>query len=421
VNIWEVSPQISTPEEVSKIVKKLRKLDVSKMEDHVLELPVQIKSAFETALKYDEGDMPLSRDKVHLIGLGGSAIAGDLIGDMLENPNKVIVHRGSIPPRDTRGVIVSSYSGSTREIIQIADQVYGGLRSNVYISSGGELTRMAWEQSIPIWRIPTGYQPRAALGWALGLAISLMVRWDIVLPKQVEKLEKAATRLAVSLDKDEPTEHPLIRAALPISTTIKGKSVIVFYSKACTGIATRLSAQLNENSNHPAFQIEIPEGLHNAVEGLINLDHKKWAMIFLADPNDSPDLRETFSIAAEYFYEKGFACLPFPAAGSDQFELTLSRIVLADYVSLFLAALKGNDPTELKVIPEIKLRGEPPKSEPDPEPDPEPESNSVSTDEPDPEMESKKDVEPWIPPDDLDENFNQDIGSENSEQPKSNE
>ena len=47
MNIWEVSPQISTPEEVKKIVKKLRKLDVSKMEDHVLELPVQIKSAFE--------------------------------------------------------------------------------------------------------------------------------------------------------------------------------------------------------------------------------------------------------------------------------------------------------------------------------------------------------------------------------------
>ncbi len=397
MNIWEVSPQISTPEEVKKIVKKLRKLDVSKMEDHVLELPVQIKSAFETAEKYDEGDIPMSRDKVHLIGLGGSAIAGDLIRDMLETPNKIDVHRGTIPPRDTRGVIVSSYSGNTREIIQIADQVHGGLRSNVYISSGGELTRMAWEQSIPIWRIPTGYQPRAALGWAMGLTISLMTKWNVIIPKMREKLEKAATRLAVSLDKDEPTEHPLIRAALPISTTIKGKSVIVFYSKSCTGIATRLTAQINENSKHPAFQIEIPEGLHNSVEGLNKLDHRRWAMIFLADPNDTPDLRETFSIAAEYFDELGFNCLPFPAAGNDHFELTLSRIVLADYVSLFLSAIKSLDPTELVVIPEIKLRGEPPKPEAEAETETEPEQESESDSESDTKPEKPK--EPWIPPD----------------------
>jgi glucose/mannose-6-phosphate isomerase len=108
-----------------------------------------------------------------LCGVGGSAMCGDIILDYLSPicDRNVIVVRGVSLPRwvamDTL-VVVMSYSGNTREALDIfQDSVSKGLNT-VCVSSGGELINLAKQNGIPFIQVPSGTQPRAALGYLLG-------------------------------------------------------------------------------------------------------------------------------------------------------------------------------------------------------------------------------------------------------------
>jgi len=354
VNIWEEKPKTATIEETSQALKLLDKLDKSSMKDVVLEMPNQITAAFKASANYNEGEKPSDRSRIYLFGIGGSAISGDLISDILSPQNKITVCRGTPPPRDMRGVVISSYSGNTKEITSEVHRVTGGLKSNIFITSGGNLARLAWEWTLPIWRIPEGYQPRGAIGWSMGLLVRAMVRWRILNVNVQNKLEQAAKHLADNLAQVDLIDHTVIQSALSIAQSLIGKNVLIFHSSSCVGAAMRLAAQINENGKHPAFTVSVPEGLHNSIEGIAGGDPNAWSLIFIFDPSDPLLLRERLARSAEYLQEKEYTSLQFPAFGNDRFELTLYRVLLADFVSLFLATLKGVDPTPIPTITALK-------------------------------------------------------------------
>ncbi len=348
------SPVLASLDEALETIEKLRKVDSENMLDCVLGFPQQIISAIEESSKFDGGDNPLDKTSIHLLGLGGSAIAGDLLTDMAVPRHVITVHRGTLPPRDTRGTVVSSYSGNTKEILEIIPRVIGGLKSAVVITSGGELESFAMYNSIPIWRIPGGFQPRSALGWSIGLLVTVLNRWNIPNPSRV-KLLQAAKRLKGSFTLENCHEHPFIRAAVQIVKELTGRCGLVFFSKNCKGAARRFVAQLNENGKHPAFEIMIPEALHNTIEGLGGSDPEQYTLIFITDPADPPMLREVLRKVIDLLENKGFTCIVFPAAGNNPYELTLSRVLLGDFVSLFLAASKEIDPTPIPTISSLKV------------------------------------------------------------------
>ncbi|MFH0765428.1 MAG: SIS domain-containing protein [Calditrichota bacterium] len=347
-------PVLADYEVVKATAAKLREIDTGNMLDCALEFPKQIKSAIKASESYIEGDIPLDRTLAHYLGLGGSAIAGELLRDMVYPKRVVSIHRGTTPPRDKCGIVVSSYSGNTQEIVELAPMVTGGIKSVLFLTSGGRLADMAFEWAIPMWKIPTGYQPRAALGWSLGLFSVIMDRWQITIGV-TEKLARAASRLATSLTREEdPLDHPIIRAAYPIASSLVGKNGLIFHSLSCTGAARRLAAQINENGKQPAFAVLMPEGLHNAIEGISGGDPEAWTIIYIYDPGDATILRDALRRSLTLLEERGFTCRLFPAAGNDQFELTLSRVLMGDFASLFLAALRGVDPTDIPTITALK-------------------------------------------------------------------
>ena len=347
-------PRLASPGQVADELQKLKKVDKNKMLDNAFQMPEHILLGIEAARGFDEGDPPLDRSKIHMVGLGGSAIAGELLNDMLAPQQLISLYGGTNPPRDKRGVIVSSYSGNTREVLELAHRVTGGLRTVVFLTSNGELARLGEEWAVPVWRIPTGYQPRATVGWSLSLSLSLMERWRVI-SGALKKLNRAAGRLKVSLESTDLNEHILAQAALPIAEAVKDKHTVIFHSLRCTGAARRLAAQLNENAKQPACIQQVPEAMHNAVQGIAGASPDAWALIFMSDSNnDTPTLRTSMLRTQQFFTDLGFSCLPYPAAGDDEFEVTLSRLFLADLTSLLLAGLKGIDPTPIDVITDLK-------------------------------------------------------------------
>ncbi|MCK4718300.1 MAG: SIS domain-containing protein, partial [Thermoplasmata archaeon] len=113
-------------------------------------------------------------------GMGGSAIAGDVLAGVLEEagaPAEIVVRRSRDLPSwvdtDTL-VLLSSYSGNTKDVNMLARQALSRGLQMVAVTSGGELSRWAEENSIPSLLLPSGIPPRAAFPQALATLFSLI-------------------------------------------------------------------------------------------------------------------------------------------------------------------------------------------------------------------------------------------------------
>lgn len=349
-----IEPVLATVDETEEMLSALREVDSEKMLDCAVELPTQITRAIQISETFHVGDLPLDHSYAHLVGLGGSAVAAELIEDMMAPKRNIIIHRGTMPPPDRNGVVISSYSGNTDEILEIAPKVIGGLKSVVYITSGGELALMGRNEGIPVWLMPPNYQPRGALGWSLGYMVSLYEKWRI-LHNTVVKLDWASQRLALSYEEVSLASHPLMQTAAPLAKMIHNKNTVLFYSIRCQGVAYRLAGQISENGKQLCFPVMLPEAMHNLVEGLAQRPADNWVFLFLSDPGDPPSLKASIQRVMELFEAKGFTCRSIPHLGEDPFENTLARIMIADFTSLLLAGLRGIDPTPIEVIKSLKL------------------------------------------------------------------
>lgn len=351
------SLRLATPAKVSNALELLRSVDRNRMLDYALGMPAQILAGLEDAKGFHEGDLPLDRTKLHLVGLGGSAIVGELLRDMLSPRRGITLHRGTPVPRDRSGTIVSSYSGNTIEIIDLARQVTGGLKTVVMFCSGGALEKLGRHWGMPVWKLPEGMQPRAAIGHSMAYVGSLLERWRIF-EGVTSSLQRAASKLVADLTKGDPASHPLLRAALPIAESVRSRNTLILHSLKCTGAARRFAAQLNENSKQAAFPLVLPEAMHNGIEGMGTTDPAQWSIVFMTDSNDPFLLRQSIGRLEEYFAGHGFPTIRFPSAGEDAYETTLARVLIGDMTSLFVAALGGVDPTPIPTITYLK-KGQP--------------------------------------------------------------
>ncbi|MDX1612267.1 MAG: SIS domain-containing protein, partial [Candidatus Thermoplasmatota archaeon] len=116
-----------------------------------------------------------------IIGMGGSAIGGTLAGGLLSKASDIpiqVVRDHTIPGYVGEGtlVVATSYSGNTVETLDaVQDAVHRGA-TLVAITTGGKLGELAEQASAPTVEVPSGFQPRAALGWLFAANYGVLAR-----------------------------------------------------------------------------------------------------------------------------------------------------------------------------------------------------------------------------------------------------
>ncbi len=103
-------------------VKIYQKNDPEGMLARIKELPMQCQQAWQAAMDFTLPADYKDVDKVVILGMGGSAIGGDLVRSLVQSEAKipVIVHRDYGLPAfvdDKTLLIASSYSGNTEETL----------------------------------------------------------------------------------------------------------------------------------------------------------------------------------------------------------------------------------------------------------------------------------------------------------------
>ena len=338
--------------------------DRDQMLARIAELPMQCRDAWrlgrELRLSFDRNAIR----QVVVLGMGGSAIGGALLGDLLADtcPLPIIVVRGYTLPAFVEGketlVIGCSYSGNTEETLTtFREALVRGTRA-VAVTTGGKLAALAQEYDLPIARFDYRSQPRAALGYSFVSLLGIFSRLKLLPDDYQGNVEEAIQVMEawqVEIGPDVPTPQ---NTAKSLAERLVGRLPVVYGAGFLTAVANRWKTQFNENSKHWAFFEALPELHHNAVVGLQIPPalHDHVTVLMLRSALDFSRIQARWDVTAELLQREGVAFEVLNGRGKSKLAQMLSLIHFGDYVSYYLALLNAVDPSPVQTIAFLKKR-----------------------------------------------------------------
>jgi glucose/mannose-6-phosphate isomerase len=289
-------------------------------------------------------------------GMGGSAVGGRLalgaIGPRLRRP-LAIADGYALPGWAGPGTLVlcSSYSGTTEETLAAYDDAVERRAPRLVATTGGPLAERARRDGVPVIPLPGGFQPRAAVGYALVAALEAAALCGAApsLREEVEAAAELVERLAPEWGPDGPEDGE----AKALARRLHGTIPIVAGAELAAAAAYRWKCQINENAGLPAFASALPELDHNEVVGWPAADGRLSA-VFLEDPGADPRNLLRSALTAEQAAAGAAVVERVTGRGETPTERLASLVLLGDLVSLYLAVLRGEDPVSVPPIDALK-------------------------------------------------------------------
>ncbi|MFH0777077.1 MAG: bifunctional phosphoglucose/phosphomannose isomerase [Candidatus Eisenbacteria bacterium] len=341
---------------------EVKELDRSGMLRLVSELPQQVEKALSVSAAVSLPGRGSRFKHVIVGGMGGSAIAGDIIRTLMEERAGVpcVVVREYEPPCFTGPeslVFCSSYSGNTEETLSLYEAAKKRRATLVCLGSGGELQKRALTDGVPFLKMETGFPPRAAIGYSFFMIYDVLRRMSIL---PVEPGEAEATVALLKRKCQEYGQHVPASAnpAKQLALSLKGKVIVVYGTVSTQCAALRWKCQFNENSKALAFVNSFPELNHNELvgwEGLKSLRVPAFVVV-LRDRTDHARVSKRVQITLEMTGSDGTESREVWSEGKTRLERIFSLIYEGDFASIYLALLYKEDPTPVKKIEQLKKR-----------------------------------------------------------------
>jgi glucose/mannose-6-phosphate isomerase len=347
------------PKSVLDDSSEIRRIDKSKMLQFSIEAPRHYREAARLA---DKIRTPYPKpDNVIAVGMGGSAIGGELLKDYARSqaPVSIEVNKDySLPAYAGKRtlVLVVSYSGDTEESLSsFLDAVKR--QCMVYcISSGGSLLEFAEKLDVPFLRVPAGMPPRAALPYLFVPQLVLLEKLRIVSGVSEGLLE--AVQVLENVSRENAPERLLsANAAKSLASGINGTAPVIYGFGIYRGVAQRWKQQFNETSKAPAKWEVFPELNHNEIVGWEKAGAlaRHFSMVFLRDKNEPDTVRSRIEITKNLMPQASNQ-FEVRSLGKSELAKMLSTLCIGDFTSVYLAILRKVDPTPVKTIALLKDR-----------------------------------------------------------------
>ena len=332
-------------------------VDPGGMRDIIAALPEQLASGVRAGAAVR---VPLDdAQRIFIVGMGGSAIGGDVFASWLADRSKVpiqVVRDYRLPSyaRLEDLVVAVSYSGNTEETIAATTQAIKLGCRGVAITSGGTLRDLARASPLRVVPVPPGLPPRGAFGHLFGILAGMGADWALGDPgTELEQAIHHLRKLRVNL---RPESGERRNRAKALAIRIRPTVPVIYGAGPFVAIARRWQTQLNENAKVLAFASTFPEADHNELVGWIeDSRNRAHRPILLRDRDEAPDLRRQLDITVSMIARKT-KVEQVKDDGPTLLSRLLGTLYLGDYVSLYLAVLRKVDPLQLKPIQILKAK-----------------------------------------------------------------
>lgn len=303
-------------------------------------------------------------ENVVLAGMGGSAIAGDILKDWIGNEITVPMEtvRGYSLPAYLNGkslVFFISYSGNTEETLScMLDAAKKGCQI-VSISSNGALARVTRALGLPLIELPKMAAARASLPYLFAplpyllaqLKVLSMEKVEGEMSDTIEVVDKMARELAIEMPFEE-------NFAKKVALEIFGTVPIVYCYNPFKSVGLRFKCQINENCKLPARCDVFPELNHNEIMGWEASESilKRYTLVLLRDLEVEPSEVKTRidALKEKFFSIKAKSVIEIHPQNKTPLSKILSLIFILDVVSMYLAVLHGRDPVASETFQILK-------------------------------------------------------------------
>jgi len=308
-----------------------------KMLDIIKKFPEELKNPFL--------DSRLTNKKVlgdiAVCGMGGSAIAGQIAGDVY-GVNLQVIRDYNLPKlKENSLVIVCSYSGNTEETISCFNDALSKGFDTVVVTSGGLLLEECKKRDLDWIQLRAGVPPRTAFPNLFGSVVKVLESRGLL---DIQDFSGFADRLNV--------EEVNVLAA-EAAESFSGK-IPVIYTYDFPSVAKRIKDEFNENSKmHCRFET-FPELNHNDVNCWLDPEFSRQFMLIFLHSGDEPERIKKIMNITKNLLEGKVKNLNFQMQGNNRVEKALNTILFFDLLSMHLAEMRGIDGYNVKIITEFK-------------------------------------------------------------------
>jgi glucose/mannose-6-phosphate isomerase len=322
------------------------------------EFPAQCRQAARLTASPPPGRFVIRH--VVFAGMGGSALGGDLVSTLA-------TERLSVPVTVWRGyglpsfvgpdslVVAVSYSGDTEETLSAFEAALRRRAPAVAVTSGGALGKLAVERELPLVRVPGGLMPRFALGHLFFPLLTLLESLGLTVVGEPER-DEAIGRLEVMGEELRVDRAESDNEAKRLALTLRGRTPVIYGSALTEAPAYRWKTELEENAKLLAFHGRLPEADHNEVEGWRDPSARVFHAVFLRDPLEDEETVRRVLVTQELIRDGAGGVTDVWPRGKGRPAHLLSLIYLGDWVSYYLALLRGVDPWSVPALSEVKRR-----------------------------------------------------------------
>lgn len=341
-------------------IKKMLKLDAQGVAGSIESLGLQCQQAWDEVKKVK---IPRSyRNASHIVinGMGGSALGGHVIETLYKEKLKVplkVTNSYSVPGfvNNKTLFVLSSYSGTTEEVLATLPMVRQRKAKMLIICSGGKLARAAKQYRIPAYvfmpRFNPSNQPRMGLGYSIFGQIALLSKCGLlkVTEGEYKKVVREIILLHGRYGLKVPTQN---NAAKKTALRLSNKTPIIVAAEHLSGNAHIMANQINENSKTFSAYFLISELNHHLMEGMRfpKSNKKNLCFVMLESKKYPPRIQKRFLITKKVLTKNKISFIVCPIKSVKKISQVFETLLFGSYVNFYLAILNGINPAPVPYV-----------------------------------------------------------------------
>lgn len=339
------------------------KIDKQNMLGSIEMLSAQILEILDNAKNFK---LPAGYKKIKNVvvaGMGGSALPTRIIKSIYRLDLKLPVEISNdyrLPGfvnKDTL-VILSSYSGSTEEVLSMAAEAKKKKAKIIVIASGKNLAEMV-KKGVPGIVFTTDNNPCGSPRMGLGYALvgQLLIFSALGLVKFTAQDKKEMVSVAGKYNNlygVETKENLAKRTAV----LLKNRMVLFMAAEHLVGNAHVAANQMNENNKRLAVSFALPELNHHLLEGMklpTSNERGVLAVVFNSNLYDER-ISKRIAITRTILAQNNIAQVEYVLGESRPLSQVVEALVFSSYLSYYGAILEGLDPTAIPYVDFLKKK-----------------------------------------------------------------
>jgi glucose/mannose-6-phosphate isomerase len=237
-------------------------------------------------------------------------------------------------------VVLTSYSGTTEEVLSCAEDAKAKNAQMVVITKGGPLAEFAKDNNVPAYifdgKLNSGNVPRLGAGYTILGLIGLLNKANVIdIEEQV--ISDAIIRMKekfAEIKQQAYQDHQLFINKIPV----------IFSAEHLSGNAQIMRNQFNETSKAFSSFFLIPDLNHHLMEGLQFPSGAPLHFIIFDSSNYSTKIQKRVQLSVEIVEKNDYPVHVFTTSGQSLYDDFLEVLIYGSYITLYLGLSYDQNP-----------------------------------------------------------------------------